>query len=66
LRLGLEKLAEEYRPTLTIVASDGFTPWHDDKTDPNSDYIALITHEESLPSIPQWITAIIVQETEND
>ena len=66
LRPGLEKLAEESGPTLTIVASDGYTPWHEEKPDPNSDYIALITHEGSLPSIPKWISPILVQETEND
>lgn len=62
LRPGIEKMKEVSSPTLTVIATDGYTPWQEQKPDPNSDYVALITHSGSIGSIPAWISPILIEE----
>lgn len=62
LRPGIEKMREVAKPSLTVIATDGYTPWQDKKPDTNSDYFALITHSGSLGSVPDWITPILIEE----
>ena len=61
LRPGLEKMRDEPRPSITVIATDGLTPWHELAPDPNSDYIGLITEESAISRVPRWITPILIE-----